>query len=151
MLKLAKKKTGFHHERLNLLLGDLEFLPFRDNVFGSLLCVSTLHYLSSPRLAFTEFSRVLKRGGVLVYGDVTIHEMDADCFMDRLEKTISPAHGKYCKASEVKKLLEKCGIYVNETKTIPYRKSYASLIEDQAVYFGIKPQCVYRFIGDSLC
>jgi len=146
MLNLAKKKTGSHHKRFNLFLGDLEFLPFRNDSFSSLACVSTLHYLSSPRHAFSEFSRVLKKGGVFIYGDVTIHEMDIDGFLDKFEKTISPAHGKYCKPSEIEKLMEGCGIQMIKTETIPYKKPYESLIEDKAIYFGVTPQVVHNFV-----
>lgn len=146
MLNLAKKKTDSHNKRFNSLLGDLEFLPFCDDSFSSLACVSTLHYLSSPRHAFSEFSRVLKKDGFFIYGDVTIHEMDMDGFLDKFEKTISPAHGKYCKPSEIEKLMEECRIHMIKTKTIPYRKPYGSLIEDKAIYCGVTPQVVYNFV-----
>ena len=146
MLKLAKKKTSSIGKISDLLLADIEFLPFRNGSFSLLLCVSMLHYFSSPRVALMEFSRVLKKGGIFIYGDVTIHEMDTDGFMDKLEKTISTAHGGYCRPSEVRNLIEECGIRVTKTKTIPYRKSYESLSEDKAKYFNIEPQTLQEFL-----
>lgn len=146
MLKVAREKVGSICETFNLLLGDIEFLPFRNGSFSLLLCISTLHYFSSPHVALMEFSRVLKKSGIFIYGDVTIHEMDRDGFMDKLEKTISTAHGGYHRPSEVRRLMEECGIRVTKTKTIPYRKSYDSLSEDKAEYFNIEPPTLQRFL-----
>ena len=145
MLKAAKK-VGSIRKTFNLLLGDIEFLPFRDGAFSLLLCISTLHYFSSPRVALMEFSRVLKKGGLFIYGDVTIYEMDTDGFMDKSEKTISLAHSEYHGPSEVRSLMEECGIHVTKTKTIPYRKSYESLSEDKAKYFNIEPETFQGFL-----
>ena len=146
MLKVVKEKMGSIRKTFNLLLGDIEFLPFRNDSLSLLLCISTLHYFSSPSAALMEFSRVLKKGGIFVYGDVTIHEMDTDGFMDKLEKTISTAHGGYHRPSEVRSLIGECGIRVTKTKTIPYRKSYESLSEDKAKYFNVEPQTLQRFL-----
>ena len=66
--------------------------------------------------------------------------------MDKLEKTVSTAHGGYHRPSEVRSLMEECGIRVTKTKTIPYRKSYESLIEDKAKYFNVEPQTLQRFL-----
>jgi len=146
MLNLARKKMGSISKISDLLLGDIEFLPFRNGSFNLLLCISTLHYFSSPYAALMEFSRVLKKGGIFIYADVTIHEMDTEGFMDKLEKAISAAHGGYHRPSEVRSLMEKCGVGVAKIKTILYRKSYESLIEDKAKYFNIEPQTLQEFL-----
>ena len=146
MLKVTKEKMDSIRKRFDLLLGDIEFLPFRNGSFSLLLCISTLHYFASPQIALMEFSRVLKKGGIFIYGDVTAHEMDMDGFMDRLEKTVSTAHSRYHRPSEVRSLMEECGIRVTKIKTIPYRKSYESLNEDKAKYFSIEPHALQRFL-----
>ena len=146
MLELAKEKTGSIDRIPDLLLGDIEFLPFRNSSFSLLLCISTLHYFSSAHIGLTEFSRVLKKGGIFIYGDVTRHEMDTDGFMDELEKTISLAHGGYHRPSEVRSLMEECGIQVTRMKTISYRKAYESLVEDKARYFNVEPQVLQQFV-----
>ena len=149
MLKLAKKKIVPYREESNLLLGDAEHLPFRDNAFSLLVCASTIHYLTSPEDALKEFSRVMKRKGIFVYGDVSVHEMDAKGFMDKLEKIISTAHGRYYKPSEMKRFIGEYGIRITTTKIIPYRKSYNSLIEDKANYFNIGSESLFRLIEES--
>jgi hypothetical protein len=79
---------------------------------------------------------VLKDSGVLVVGDLSLHELDADRFLDRLEKAMSPVHGKYYKPSEITRELEKNGFHITHSSTICYRKSFESLIEDKVNYFG---------------
>lgn len=149
MLKLAERKVCSYREKSNLLLADAENIPFEDNTFNLVICTSTLHYLTSPKRALEETTRVLKRKSVFVYGDVGIHEMDTTGFMDKLEKTISPAHAGYYKPSEIHRLIEEHGIRVTSTKIIPYRKPYVSLIEDKANYFKIKSERLFRLIARS--
>lgn len=149
MLKIAQKKMSPYKQKFNLILGDAERLPFRNKVFDAIICISTLHYFSSPQTSLEEFSNALKKGGVFVYGDVTMHELDCDNFLDRLEKAISHAHVRYCRPSEMKKLMESCGIRVNKMEVVPYKKSYLALIEDKAQYFSVKPQKLYQKIGEA--
>ena len=146
MLRLVKKKICHSEARVDLLLGDAEHLPFRNKTFNLLLCISTLHYFDSFHKPLMEFSRVLKTNGVFIYGDVTMHEMDTEEFLSKLEKMLSPAHGRYHKPSEMKKILEEHGFQLTKTKTIPYRKRYASLVEDKGKYFRVKPWQVSEFI-----
>ncbi len=146
MLRLIKRKICHFQARVDLILGDAENLPFRNESFNLLLCISTLHYFDSPHESLMEFSRVLKTSGVFIYGDVTMQEMDTEEFMNRLEKMLSPPHGKYYKPSEMEKLLEEHGFQLTKTKTIPYRKRYTSLIEDKGKYFHITPWQVSEFI-----
>lgn len=149
MLKLAKFKLTCHGEKSSLILADAEHLPFRDETFNLVICVSTLHYFTSPELVLKETSRMLKRKGVFIYGDICIHEMDRTRFMDKLEKTISLAHSRYYKPSEMRRTIEKYGIRITKTKIIPYRKTYKALIEDKANYFNIKPEKLFHLIAKS--
>lgn len=72
--------------------------------------MSTLHYFTFPQQVLENFSKALKKNGVLVYGDVTMHEQDYEGFLDMLERAISYAHAKYCRPSEAKRWIENCGI-----------------------------------------
>lgn len=149
MLKIAKRKLTCHREKSNLILADAEYLPFRNETFNLVICVSTLHYLNSVELVLQEISRLLKRKGVFIYGDICMHEMDTTGFMDKLEKTISLAHGRYYKTSQMRRTIEKYGIQITKIKIIPYRKPYTALIEDKANYFNIKPERLFRLIAKS--
>lgn len=48
------------------LLGDAQSLPFRDETFDFVLCVSVLQYVRYPFVAIREIHRVLKPGGRLI-------------------------------------------------------------------------------------
>jgi len=47
--------------------GSIENLTYPDNYFDSVLCSLAIHYLKDTKKAFSEFSRVLKKGGFLVF------------------------------------------------------------------------------------
>ena len=149
MLQIAQKKISAYKQEFSLLLGDSEYLPFRNNVFGAIICTSTLHYFSFAKPSLKEISRVLKKGGIFLYGDVTMHELDHDKFLDKLEKTISYAHEKYSRPSEIENLIENCRIKVDKVEVIPYEKSYIALIEDKAQYFNVKPQNLHQKLGEA--
>lgn len=149
MLKLAKAKLSVLKQKFDLVLGDAEHLPFIDNVFEAVACISTMHYFADYTKSLREFSRVLKRNGVFVYGDLTLHELDAHGFLDTLEKTLSKAHAKYYKPSEMGKLLEDHGFHVSKMHTIPYRKSYMALMEDKGKYFNVKSETLCEIIKSA--
>lgn len=149
MLQIARMKMSTYKQRFNILMGDAEHLPFRNNVFDAIICISTLHYFSSSQTSLEEFSRALKERGIFLYGDVTKHESDHNNFLNNLEKTISHAQGTYTRPSEMKKLIENCGIRVDKSEVVPYKKSYSALIEDKARYFNVKPQNLYQKIKEA--
>jgi ubiquinone/menaquinone biosynthesis C-methylase UbiE len=149
MLEVAKMKMSAYGQKLSLLVGDAKCLPFREQVFDAVICVSTLHYVAFPEVILKNISMTLKRKGVFVYGDVTMHEQDHRGFLDKLEKAISYAHVRYCRPSEIKKCIENCGISVEEMEVIPYKKSYGALIEDKAQYFNVKPQVLYKKLREA--
>ncbi len=153
MLKLAKAKmTGFKRS-LSLVLGDIEHLPFSPHIFDALVCMSTMHYFPSTEEILNGFHRTLKNNGIVVYGDLTIHENDDKEFLEILENTISRVHAKYHKPSEMKQFLEKSAFQVSRMKTISYRKAYRSLLEDKAEYFNVSPteldQCIQGADADA--
>ncbi|MFQ6086785.1 MAG: class I SAM-dependent methyltransferase [Candidatus Bathyarchaeia archaeon] len=149
MLKIAQMKMSAYKQKFSPLIGDAEHLPFRNNIFDAIICISTLHYFLFPKTSLEEFSRALKKRDIFLYGDVTMHESDHDNFLDKLEKTISHAHGKYSRPSEMKKLIEGCGIQVDKMEVVPYKKSYTALAEDKAQYFNVKPQILYEKINEA--
>lgn len=147
MLELAKEKMSLSHQRFDIILGDAENLPFSDEVFDAIVCISTMHYFADPGRSLTEFSQALKEKGVLVYGDVALHELDSRHFLDTLETVLSKAHAQYYKPSEMKKLVEDHGFSVLQVRVTPYRKSYLSLVEDKGKYFDVKLEALNECIG----
>jgi len=149
MLKLAKTKMSSHKPKCDLVLADAEHLPLADKVFDAAICISTMHYFKSSGGSLSEFSRILRGGGIFVYGDLTLHELDEQAFLDRLERTISKAHLKFYKSSKMRKLLENNGFHVSKLEVIPYSKSYSALIEDKGGYFDVELDTLREFVRSA--
>ena len=50
----------------NVIVGKAEELPFEDNFFDILLCITAIHNFEDPEKALQEMKRVLKKEGKLV-------------------------------------------------------------------------------------
>jgi ubiquinone/menaquinone biosynthesis C-methylase UbiE len=149
MLQMAKKKVSSCESKPDFVLGDAEHLPFVDKAFAVLVCTSSMHYFTDLNRNLAEFLQVLQGEGVFLYGDLTLHESDSKRFLDRLESTVSYAHGRYCTPSEVKEMLKDVGFAVSTSTVVPYRKSFKSLIEDKARYFGVTLEALEKCVNSA--
>jgi ubiquinone/menaquinone biosynthesis C-methylase UbiE len=140
MLQQAKTKAKPFKENLTLIQADAEHSPFTRSIFDAIVCMSTMHYFSSTEKILQTLRATMNEKGLLAYGDLTLHEMDDKGFLEKLEKTISKAHARYFKPSEIKNLIETSGFHVARMKTISYRKSYRSLMEDKGEYFNVSSE-----------
>lgn len=59
MIRHARNRCGSDRFRV----GDLEHIPFRDNMFDAVVCLGVIEYLESDEQALREIQRVLKPGG----------------------------------------------------------------------------------------
>jgi ubiquinone/menaquinone biosynthesis C-methylase UbiE len=50
----------------NVVLGDVEDLPFETASFGTVLCTEVIEHIPDPSAALTEFKRVIQPGGMLI-------------------------------------------------------------------------------------
>jgi ubiquinone/menaquinone biosynthesis C-methylase UbiE len=149
MLRTARTKLSAHKQHCDLILADAEHLPFAGDTFDTILCMSTMHYFANQEKTLEDYRRLLKKGGTFMYGDLSPHEEDNQGFFEMLERTVSKAHTRYYKASEMKKLLETQGFQVSRMKTIAYRKSYNALMEDKGKYFDIGPEALYKYLHSA--
>jgi len=145
MIQAAKKKLLGHKKNVNLILGDADHLPFASDSFGGVLCMSTMHYFFDQEKALEDFRKLLKKKGILIYGDLSPHEFDNDEFFESLERTISKVHVRYYKTSEMKRMIEKSGFHVVRVRIIEYQKTYDALIEDKGSYFDVRIDSLRRF------
>jgi ubiquinone/menaquinone biosynthesis C-methylase UbiE len=149
MLKHAKTKMSSFKDCLDLILADGEHLPFVNHAFDALICMSTMHYFASPARVLQRFGNALKENGTLVYGDLTVHETDNQGFFEGLERTVSKAHTRYYKPSQIKTLIEKQRFHISKMKTVAYRKIYSALMEDKGQYFRVTPETLHKYIGGA--
>lgn len=76
-LTAEKHQQAFHRvsseyrDRIQLLLLDMEMLPFRNASASSITCVNTLHELERPQLCLSELLRIHNPRGTLILGDFT--------------------------------------------------------------------------------
>jgi ubiquinone/menaquinone biosynthesis C-methylase UbiE len=146
MLKKTRAKMSPFKDQLSLILADGEHLPFVDQAFDAVICMSTMHYFTSQSRILHGFREALRENGKLVYGDLTVHEMDNRRFFEGLEKTLSKAHARYYKPSQIKKLIREQGFHILRMKTVGYQKSYNALMEDKGRYFGVAPETLNEYV-----
>jgi len=73
-LKQKAKKSGAFN-RVNLVLADAEYLPFKENVFNSLVCAFAFDHFEDPKRAAGEFSRVLSDTSSCVISSFNSHTL----------------------------------------------------------------------------
>jgi ubiquinone/menaquinone biosynthesis C-methylase UbiE len=119
-----------------LVEADMEYLPFRDNVFDSLIYIASLHHLRNPNNAIKEAYRVLRIGGKIL---VTVWLVKFP--FKRNVYITSNINGKEVKRFyhlylpwELRKNMEKNGF-----KTLKYSLYRVnSLLPNNALYLGFK-------------
>lgn len=146
MLRRAKAKMTLFRDRFDLVNADCEHMPFVNCAFDLLVCMSTMHYFNSQKKILQAFNKALKKYGTFLYGDLTVHESDNQGFFDQLEKTLSKAHFRYYKPSQLKNLIEKEGFRITKTKTIVYTKAYDALMEDKGQYFNVSSETLHKYL-----
>ena len=67
MLAQARARLG---DRVNLVQGDSEHLPFPDQSFDVVYCCDSFHHYPDPAAVLAEVGRVLVPGGVFLLGDI---------------------------------------------------------------------------------
>jgi len=132
MLKLARKelKKGW------FVVGELENLPFKNDVFNEIISVRVLQHIKDQGQAIREFSRVCKANGdviVLCLNSWTLHCLYKNIRMSKLGRVInypfklllgkrsifskwSFDYDNYCSLPEVCRMFDKAGLVVKEKK-----------------------------------
>lgn len=131
---IESKKRGCE----NLIQADMEFLPFRDNAFDSLLYIASLHHLNDPSLAIKEGWRCLKNNGEVL---ATVWLMQFRFLLRRKIKIKTKIGNKEITRFyklyfpwELKRRMKKGGF-----KTLKYMLySVNSFLPNNALYYGKK-------------
>lgn len=132
-LKEAKKRGCD-----NLVLADMEFMPFRDSSADVLLYIASLHHLKDPSNAVMEAKRVLKVGGQIL---VTVWLVQPRFLFRRNVVIKSKVSGREVERFyrlylpwELKGVMEKFGFSTIFSKNYRVR----SIFPNNSIYLGIK-------------
>ena len=108
MLERAKANCSQHADRLELVQGNSESLPFDDGTFDVVTCVHSFHHYPNQAKAASEMRRVLKDDGQLCIVDGNRDNiwgwMIYDCAVSTIEGGVH-----HCSAAEFRNLLTEAG------------------------------------------
>lgn len=144
-----------------LVVGDMHKLPFKSNVFDTVLFSHTLEHTAFPDVVLAETYRVLKQGGKIIivvpnarfflwplykitHGYAYGKDHDTYFTCDSLKTLLNKAHFTLTKtktsAIAIPKLLVETGLFSNT----PLRKlaqkisNFNSILSLDLIYFGVK-------------
>ena len=123
MVEIAKEMASRNIRSSDMtfeVIETVEKLPFPDRFFDGVLCSSVIEYLDYPEVCLQEFSRVLKKGGLVLVSVPNQHSLYRFVeriffyFSDRVLNHPYPAYLKFLKhmysPSEFSRLLNGVGI-----------------------------------------
>lgn len=80
---------------VEFIQGDIQQLPFEDNRFNIIYCISVLEHIIDYEPVFSEFYRILKLGGLLVVTfDISL-DMDGPMPLNRVDKIIALLESRF--------------------------------------------------------
>lgn len=68
MLQIARNKQVNEDPVIEYVKGDLHYLPFKDRIFDSVVCIAALEFCRNAKQVIHELGRVLKPQGQIVFG-----------------------------------------------------------------------------------
>ncbi len=126
MLNLAKKRG------IQVILGMGENLPFKDNIFDFVLIVITLCFVEEPEYVLKEASRVLKRGGRLIVGEINKDSQLGSLYEAKRKKSVFYKAANFYSSNEIIKMFDKTGIR--------YLESYQTLLQPSVIEIEEEPE-----------
>ncbi|MGN0143713.1 MAG: class I SAM-dependent methyltransferase [Clostridium sp.] len=105
MIEIAKKNLG---NKVELKVGDSEYMPWDDNYFDVIVCNASFHHYPNPEKVLSEMKRVLKDNGTLIIGDPTA-PLIIRLILNIFCKLSNKGDYKIYSQKEIEALLIKCG------------------------------------------
>ncbi len=119
MLQVLARKISEEDVRnyADLVLGDAECLPFKEESFSKVVCNTALEFVPRPEEAVFEFSRVLKADGMAVIGILTSTSFWAfRRWLRNLSEKNVYSGARFYSLGRLNKLLKKGGLRIVERR-----------------------------------
>lgn len=113
LLKGREKKKTFGLDDLDLLLSDVESLPFPDKAFDIVSCRFAFHHFPDPEKALREMGRVCRECIVLVDG-ASSEECEKSRLHNEIETMRDPSHVRIYALSEIQKMFVDIGAEIKD-------------------------------------
>jgi ubiquinone/menaquinone biosynthesis C-methylase UbiE len=112
VISLAKARKKAKEEKAEIFLYRAigEYLPYKDEMFDLVLCLSTLQHISSQKHTLREIRRVLKHDGRLLTSIPTTRNIHT-----LFRKTVPEHFTAAYSTAAIKKLLAEAGFQIQET------------------------------------
>ena len=117
MLEQASKLAAEKSLKIDFKEHAAETLPYADGSFSLVTCRVAAHHFSSPESFIRETARVLKTYGYLVLIDGTVPDdhVEANHWMNTLEKLRDPSHVKFIPPNLWRHWAQLCGLTVTRS------------------------------------
>jgi len=113
LLHAREKEKTFGLTNLDLLLCDVESLPFPDRAFDIVSCRFAFHHFPNPEKALREMKRVCGESIVLVDG-VSSQDCEKSRFHNEIEKMRDPSHVRIYALSQIQKMFLDIGAEIKD-------------------------------------
>jgi len=123
MIRLSKERHKDIQHQVHLIVGDVEYLPFREKSFNVVLCSRALYLFINKMRILEETYRVLKEGGKVAMSSV---------FKDLL----------------LTRLGIKLGVFEDDPKSYPYTSEDLVEMFRKASFKNIRRKCIVIFTGE---
>jgi len=113
LIKAREKQKSSGLDNLDLLLSDVESLPFPDQAFDIVSCRFAFHHFPILEKALREMKRVCRESIVLVDG-VSSKDYEKSRFHNEIEKMRDPSHVRINALSEIQKIFFDIGAEIKD-------------------------------------
>ena len=116
LVNFSRKRSESDRLKIDFSQVDIDALPFKDNTFGTIICIETLEHMPDPIASLSEFRRVLKPLGrivITVPNKLNPYFRLQDYIYKLFNKKLEPVHRSYTK-SELRNLVVKAGFSVEK-------------------------------------
>jgi ubiquinone/menaquinone biosynthesis C-methylase UbiE len=113
MLHIAQNKPAYEGPVIEYIKGDLHYLPFKNNLFDSVICITALEFCRDACQVILELGRVLKPHGQLILGMLNKESSWMQEITSRPQSSSIYSHAHLFSPTELKELLNDSKLYMS--------------------------------------